>query len=208
MKYIKYLFLSLLLTLTLGVLTSCAPTQPPTDRQNICSIFRQYPKWYWTAEDVRTKWGLPISTLMAIMYQESRFSAIAKPPRKKLLWVIPWFRPTSASGYSQAVRQTWLTYKRDTGNTRANRNNFADAADFVGWYSNFASKKLGISKADAYRLYLAYHEGTGGYASGSYKRKQWLIDVSRGVQRRAWTFQMQLKACESSLPQKHWWNFW
>ncbi len=207
MKHIKYLSFLLLLTFTVGILTSCAPDRPPADRDNICSIFRQYPKWYWTAQDVRKKWGLPISTLMAIMHQESSFSAIAKPPRKKILWVIPWFRPTSASGYSQAVRDTWLGYKRSTGNTRANRNNFADAADFVGWYSNLASKKLGISKANAYEVYLAYHEGTGGYAAGTYKKKKWLIDVSRRLQRRAWTYRTQLEGCESSLPEKHWWSF-
>lgn len=206
MKQIKFITLILLLSFIAIDLSGCATT-PLTNKENICTIFQQRPKWYWEAQDVRNKWGLPISTLMAIMYQESNFGQQAKPPRQHILWVIPWFRPTSAYGYSQAVKDTWLNYKRATGNARANRKNFDDAADFIGWYSTLISQKLGISKADTYKIYLAYHEGTGGYARGSYKGKRWLINVSRSVQQRAWTFQSQLERCQSSLPNRHWWNF-
>lgn len=202
-RYSLLLLISFFMILTLS---SCA-TPPLRSRENICYIFKARPEWYWSAQDVQRRWGLPMPVLMSIIYQESNFIQHAKPPREHILWVIPWFRPTSAYGYSQAVRDTWLAYKRSTGNARANRNDFDDAADFIGWYTNLASQKLGIPKTDAYKIYLAYHEGTGGYARGTYRHKQWLIDVSRHVQQRAWTFESQLARCQASLPEKHWWNF-
>nr|WP_231124717.1 hypothetical protein [Piscirickettsia salmonis] len=76
---------------------------------------------------------------------------------------IPWSRPTSAYGYAQATDGTWATYQRSTGNSRSSRTDFADAIDFVGWYANRSYSRLGIAKNNAYSLYLAYHEGDGGY---------------------------------------------
>jgi len=42
---------------------------------------------------------------------------------------------------------------------------------------------LGIPKDNARLLYLAYHEGRGGYKKGSYKSKPWLLSVSSDVQK-------------------------
>ena len=188
-------------------LSSCT-TAPPNRIENICSIFRQYPDWYWSAKKVRSHWGIPISILMAIIYQESRFNATAKPPREKLLWIIPWFRPTSAYGYSQAVNNTWQRYKRDTGQSGASRDAFEDAADFIGWYANQAHIRVGISKTNTRAIYLAFHEGIGGYSRGTHLKKKWLLAVANKVEARAWVYNSQLIRCEASLPQKPWWRFW
>ncbi len=206
-QYLIYIFLILIVPLSIIGLSSCT-TKPPNNIENICKIFKQYPKWYWTAQKVQKKWVVPMSVLMAIMYQESRFRADAKPPRRKLLWIIPWFRPTSAYGYSQAVNATWAHYKRDTGHNGADRDAFADAANFIGWYATQARRRVGISRANAYQLYLIYHEGIGGYAKRTYRKKRWLINVAKKVQRRAWVYHKQLQRCKSSLPKDHWWRFW
>ena len=63
-------------------------------------------------------------------------------------------------------------------------------------------KKKIISRNDAYRLYLAYHEGHGGYNRGSYKSKQWLKDVAAKVNRRANTYKSQLQGCEQDLKKR------
>ena len=57
------------------------------------------------------------------------------------------------------------------------------------------AKKLGISKWDAGRQYLAYHEGHGGYARGSHNQKAWLLRVASEVGQRSEKYQMQLAAC-------------
>ncbi len=181
---------------------------PPRNNKNVCSIFKQYPSWYWDASKVRKRWGVPISVQMAIIYQESRFQATAKPARKKILWVIPWTRPTSAYGYSQAVDGTWKRYQKHTGKHGADRDTFSDAVDFIGWYASLVHRRLGISKRNARDLYLAYHEGLGGYSSGSYLKKQWLVRVANGVSTRAAIYRKQLLICEKKLPQKSWWRFW
>jgi hypothetical protein len=201
---ITIFFLILLGTITLSGCTKA----PPNNRKDICLIFRQYPEWYWDSQEVQKHWGVPISVLMAIIYQESRFNATAKPPREKLLWIIPWFRPTSAYGYSQAVNSTWKRYKSETKHTFVSRDAFGDAADFIGWFANQAHKRAGISKSNAYELYLAYHEGVGGYMRGTQFKKKWLLAVAKKVQRRAWIYRSQLSRCQASLPSKPWWRVW
>ena len=56
--------------------------------------------------------GSEPSTLMAIIRQESSFDPNAAPDREKILGIIPWKRPSSARGYSQAVDATWDQYKK------------------------------------------------------------------------------------------------
>ncbi len=197
-----------LVALLFSVLSGCVDA-PPKNKNNICSVFRQYPHWYWSARESRKQWGVPISVMMAFMYQESRFNATALPPRDKIFWIIPWFtRVSSSYGYTQAVDGTWAAYKRDTGARGADRDAFEDAVDFVGWYGWKAHKRAGISRNNAYSLYLAYHEGIGGYMRDTYRKKRWLIGVARKVQSRARMYKRQLIRCESSLPTKPWWYLW
>jgi hypothetical protein len=44
-------------------------------------------------------------------------------------------------------------------------------------------------------LYLAYHEGYGGYKRGSFKDKDWLKDTARKVKYNAVRYKRQLKNC-------------
>jgi hypothetical protein len=138
---------------------------------------------------------------MSFVHQESSFKADAKPEREKLLGFIPWFRPSSAAGYSQALTKTWEDYKDETGNTRASRKNFNDSADFIGWYASKGYYQ-GFDQADARSLYLAYHEGYGGFKKKSYRQKQWLIKVADKVQDRSTKYQKQYWGCAKELKKK------
>ena len=171
-----------------------------------CAIFEDKSGWYKSAHKSYKKWGVPIHVQLAIIYQESRFVHNAKPPRRKLLWVIPWKRLSSAYGYGQAQDATWDWYRKDTGRRWADRDEFADVVDFIGWYGNKSLEKCGIARDDAYNQYLAYHEGQGGYNRKSYRRKAWLLKVARNVERRAREYRAQLARCESQLD-RGWWIF-
>ena len=87
---------------------------------------------------------------------------------------------------------------------RADRDEFADAVDFVGWYNHESSKILGLTTDDADRLYLAYHEGAGGYRRGSYRKKPGLLTIARRVDQRATRYASQLSTCREAL-EKPWW---
>jgi hypothetical protein len=195
----------LLLLLCCAVLLSGCTASQPKDVNDICAMFKEKDDWYDDAADASDEWGSPIPVMMAIMYQESRFQPKAKPPRKKILGFIPGPRPSSAYGYSQAKKSTWKDYKRSAGRYGSDRDDFADAVDFVGWYNYQSYKRSGISRKDTYRLYLAYHEGHGGYNRGTYRKKKWLTDVARKVERKASTYQQQLAGCEKDL--KRGWFF-
>jgi len=182
------------------VLVACT-TSPPTHINNACAIFKEKPKWYKAAAKSRERWGTPIGVQMAIIYQESRYQADAKPPRKRFLG-IPTFRPSDAYGYGQAKDATWAWYQKQTGRHGADRDDFADAVDFIGWYTNYSQKKLGISKWDGKNQYLAYHEGHGGYARKTYLKKAWLLKVAAGVGQRGQRYNQQLKNCEPELKEE------
>lgn len=179
---------------------------PPANTENVCKIFKQYPSWYKEAKATQRRWGVPIAVQMAIIHQESRFNGKALPPRQKLLWIIPWKRPSTAYGYTQALKSTWENYKKKRGGMFVSRNDFGDAVDFIGWYAYQARKRAGISPTNAEQLYLAYHEGVGGFIRKTYLKKKWLVAVAKKVNQRAHTFQYQLKGCEKRLNRKSWYN--
>jgi len=168
---------------------------PPRDVNNICHIFKQYPRWHVDVLDAERRWHVPVAVQMAIIHQESKFDATAEPPRTKLLWFIPWTRPSTAYGYAQALRSTWALYKKSNGGFWASRNDFADGVDFIGWYANQAHRRAGIPRDNAYALYLAYHEGITGYQRKTYLQKKWLIPVAHKVAARAQIYQAQLARC-------------
>ncbi len=179
-------------------LTGCAAA-PPRNLDDICSIFREKPAWYREAKDSYRKWRVPISVMMAIIYQESRFQADVRPPRTKLLGFIPWTRPSTSYGYAQALETTWNIYMQNTGNRGADRDDFGDVMDFIGWYCDRSHRKCYISKQDAYNLYLAYHEGQDGFNARTYRGKGWLINVAREVKNRAVLYSAQLSGCRQEL---------
>jgi len=188
-----------------ALLLSCS-NSPPQNIRNSCDIFTEKDDWYGSAQDSYEKWGVPIHVQLAIIYQESRFVHDAKPPRTKLLWVIPWTRMSSAYGYGQIKDGTWDWYRKSTGNRWADRDDFEDVVDFIGWYGSVSHSKLGISKWDAFNQYLAYHEGHGGYKRKTFNNKQWLIKVAKKVDARSKEYSAQLKRCEDSLD-RGWWIF-
>jgi hypothetical protein len=198
--------LSIVFAIT-SLMAGCG-TAIPTRQHNICAIFKQYPKWYWEARDSQIKWGIPVSTQMAIIKQESSFRKDARPPRKWVLGIIPGDRPTTAYGFSQALNGTWQHYQEETGATTAKRDQFGDATDFIGWYARRAKREAHISSSNAYELYLAYHEGIAGYKRKSYLKKPWLIRVARKVQLNKITYAKQLRYCKQDIPQPNIWNLW
>ena len=196
---IKYLKVSLIFLLGL-TLQSCMAT-PPKNPDNICLIFEEKKSWYKAAMKSEKRWKIPPYVLMSFVYQESSFQSDAKPERTKLLWVIPWKRKSTAVGYSQALNMTWKDYKEETGNTGANRKDFKDSADFIGWYASKGYYQ-GFDRLDARSLYLAYHEGYGGFKKKTYRKKSWLIKVADRVQTRSTKYQQQYWGCAKELKKK------
>lgn len=186
-----------IISLVFLLFLSACTTTPPKNINNACSIFTEQDDWYGYAEASYKKWGVPIPTILAIIHQESRFVADAQPPRPWVLRVIPWFRSSSAYGYAQAQDGTWQDYlKNDKSYWSADRDDFADASDFIGWYCSISHKRLGIPLWDVNKLYLAYHEGHGGYKRKSYLKKPWLVKIAKKVAKKAWQYRSQMAKCK------------
>jgi len=188
--------------LVCGLLGCAAAT--PRNIDDGCAMFANNRSWYRAASRAEKRWHVPISVQLAIVYQESRFQARARAPRRKFLWVLPGPRPSTAYGYTQALTVTWKEYIRATGNRGADRDDFGDAVDFIGWYADRSHRRLGIAKNDAYRVYLAYHEGDGGFERRSYAGKPWLLRVASKVRTHEMHYRRQLESCRGRLEQPWW----
>ena len=172
----------------------------PKNTANSCSIFSEKYFWYKHAKKTEKKWGTPVYLQLAIIKMESDFDWLAKPQRQKIFKVIPYKRPSSSFGYSQAVKGTWKQYKDETGNKFASRARFKDSVDFIGWYTNKTKSILKIPLDDCFRQYLAYLEGWGGY--NNYKKNQKVILLANKVENNSNRYKKQLNECKNSLSTK------
>ncbi len=183
---------------------SCA-SAPPTDQGNICSVLEQNPAWYDYARASESTWGTPIHIQMAFVRHESSYRSDARPPRKWFLF-IPLGRPSSAKGFAQAQDPVWSEYEAERGSLFRSRSDMEDALDFIGWYNHKTWKHLKIPKTDARRLYLAYHEGRGGYRRGTWKKKPKLLRTVSRVVETAGTYKAQLARCASQFRCDSWYQ--
>ena len=185
-KFIIFLFI---------FLSGCSSI--PSTTVNSCVIFDERYFWYKHTKKVEQKWGTPIYIQLAIIKIESNFDWLAKPPRKKIFKIIPSKRPSSSFGYSQAVKGTWEQYKKETGNKLATRMRFKDSVDFIGWYTNKTETILKIPKKNAFKQYIAYHEGWGNFKN--YKKNEKVIKLAKKVKKQSDIYKKQLLNCRKSL---------
>tara|TARA_E500000331_G_scaffold227510_1_gene217750 strand:+ start:40 stop:657 length:618 start_codon:yes stop_codon:yes gene_type:complete len=186
----KYFFILFLLFI-------CSCSSIPKNTSNSCAIFNEKYLWYKHAKKTELKWGTPIYVQLAIIKMESDFDWLAKPGRQKIFKIIPYKRPSSSFGYSQAVKGTWEQYKKETGNKLATRVRFKDSVDFIGWYTNKTTSILKISKKDTFRQYLAYHEGWGAYKY--YRNNPKVILLAKKVKKQSDKYRSQLRKCQKRL---------
>ena len=197
----KILNSNLILFIIFLFLYSCSTT--PKYPTNACKVFGQNSLWYKYAKKSSETYGAPIHIILAFVNKESGFNRWAKPKRTKLFKIVPYKRPSSSFGYSQAVNKTWELYKKETGNTLALRTRFKDSVMFIGWYMNKTKKINKIPLNDSYRQYLNYYLGWGNYAKKTYKTDKKAILYAKKVQKQSKIYKSQLKECQESLNKKY-----
>ena len=178
-------------------LSACSSV--PKYPQNACKIFSENYLWYKSAKKSSDTYGAPIYTILAFVNKESGFNRWAKPKRQKLFKVVPYKRPSSSFGYSQAVKKTWELYKTETNNPLALRTRFKDSVMFIGWYMKKTSKINKVPLNDPYRQYLNYYLGWGAYAKKTYKTDKRSILFAKKVEKQSKIYKSQLRECQESL---------
>lgn len=167
----------------------------PRDLDNACSIVSERPEYLRAFRAAERKYGVPVPSMMAIIYQESKFIGDNRPPHRYALGVIPVGRQSSALGYSQALDGTWEEYQDEQGGRFARRDKISDAADFMGWYMNLTVEETGVPITDTRNQYLAYHDGRTGFLRGTWRSKSWLVRIAGEVEARAVMYDQQLRSC-------------
>ena len=185
----------------------CGGPPPPERQGDICAIFDEYPEWFDYATASAGEWGTPVPILLAFVRHESSFRADVRPPRE-WFWFIPLGRPSSAVGYAQALDPVWGEYQQERGSWFRSRSDMEDALDFIGWYNHGTWRQLGIARNDAYNLYLAYHEGRGGYRRGTWRDKPQVREVAGRVANTANLYASQLASCKARFQCDSWFDIW
>ena len=171
------------LGLSLGSLAGAKPAHSASNVENACKLMQERAGWYRSASAVSQKWQVPVPSLLAIIRHESRFKATAAAPQ------------SSAYGFAQALDGTWDRYQKVSNAEDADRTNFADSIDFIGWYMTETRKRAGVPADDMANHYLAYHEGIAGFRSARWREKPRLIHIAQKVAQTAGTYGQQLENC-------------
>jgi hypothetical protein len=192
------------------LVSGCAGARPQ-EPHNLCSVFRDRNDWYQAARDSYRRWGVPVSTQLAVIHRESSFRSDARPPRHWYLGFIPGARASTAYGYGQVLDATWDRYRTATDNRWADRDDFADVTDFIGWYGHLGQKRYGIPKRDAAAFYASYHVGHVGYRRGLHRGNATASRAVRDVRNRASLYAEQYRICKAALDDSvdgtSWWPF-
>ncbi len=186
--------------LAVAAVSACSSSGPkdvrPSNVADLCAIYRDNPHWATAAAQAEARWSAPQEVKMAIIWRESTFRGDARPPYRTVMGVPTGRRLSSAFGFPQAIDGTWEWYQRETGARRADRTNFTDSVDFVGWYVAKTRSSNGIPAHDAFNQYLAYHEGHAGYRNGSWRRKPEVQRAAAQVAQQAERYRQQRARCQ------------
>jgi len=182
-------------------LVSCSSV--PKYPQDACKIFGEKYFYLKYSRDASKKWGVPISSILAVVNKESGFRRFAKPKRTKLFKIIPYRRPSSSLGFSQAVEKTWDLYKKENNKPVALRISFKNSSDFIGWYFWKTNKINKISFTDTRNMYLNYYLGWTAYKQKVYQTDKKAIIFAKSVEKQAKIYKSQLKECKSILKKSY-----
>ena len=199
-KILNKIKIKLLYFFVFSLLASC--NSIPKNTENACSIFSERYLWYKSVKKSSEKYGAPVHIILAFVNKESGFDRRARPPRTKIFKIIPYKRPSSSFGYSQAVKKTWELYKTETNSPLALRTRWRDSVFFISWYISKTNKINKIPLNDAYRQYLNYYLGWGNYAKKVYKTDKKAIIFAKSVQKQSRIYKSQLRECQKSLNRK------
>ena len=199
-KILNKIKIKLLYFVILSLLVSC--NSIPKNTGNACSIFSEHYFWYKYIKNSSEKYNVPVHIILAFVNKESGFNRYARPERTKLFKIIPYKRPSSSLGYSQAVKKTWEQYKNETNNPLALRTRFKDSVMFIGWYISKTHKINKIPLNDSYRQYLNYYLGWGNYANKTYQSDKKAIIFAKSVKKQSNIYRNQLKECQKNLDKK------
>jgi len=182
-------------------LTACSSV--PKYPQNACKIFSEKYFYLKYSRAASKKWGVPISSILAVINKESGFQRFAKPKRKRIFKIIPYRRPSSSFGFSQAVNKTWELYKSENKKPTALRISFKNSSDFIGWYFWKTNKINKISFTDTRNMYLNYYLGWGAYKNKAYQKDKKSIIFAKSVEKQAKIYKNQIQECKSILKKNY-----
>lgn len=122
--------------------------EAPPPANETCALIASHKGWTEALANAEARWETPAAALLAVVRQESNFEV---PDRNN--------QPLAPYGYAQADSRTWSAYRTAVKRPRADRANFTDAVDFIGWYFAATRARTGAKYSDVTTHYLAYSRG-------------------------------------------------
>ena len=137
----------------------------------------------------------------------------------RVIGAMPGRRANGSGSYRSAVRLLPRVMRRHRIRSGTNTKRSGDVCSAAAatwkmpWTSSAGTnhrtrRQLGIPLTDAQRLYLAYHEGQGGYRRGTWMDKPKVQRAARRVAATSDRYRAQLARCESSFRCDSWYQVW
>ena len=161
---------------------------------NACLILKQNPDWHRALYRTQLVYRISIPVQLAFVRHESSFNHKARPVNNKKKWFIFNSYKSTAYGFAQVLNGTWDEFQTTFKNKKLKRTNFGHSVEFIGWY-NRKHINSGLDGNNISHLYLAYHEGLGGYKKKTYINKPCLVDYSNSVQKTSIKYSNQISSC-------------
>ena len=150
--------------------------------ESVCTIIKQHPDWLKSAKAVSKQYGVPVSVQLAIIKEESNFQGDAQNAH------------STATGFAQVLNKSWAVFEKATHQHRS-RSNFDAAVTYIGWYAAQVEHRTDINPNNAYKLYLAYHEGIGGYHHLQKHPKPQVTALAKQVAQNAKLYSQKIISC-------------
>ena len=196
-------FLKLLVVST--SLSGCYLPINESNKDNACLYLYENPYISHGIQSV-TKDPKMQALILSIIKHESNNKANARPIKSWLIKsYIPWAYYSSARGYAQSTKSTWMDFKKTKNNHNAQRHSYYNNVAFIDWYIRTKGEIL-PNHNYFYEAYFLYHDGRKGYHQNRFQRASAMENYSKKVANTAKKNQTQIETCKKSIQWQTQWD--
>ena len=196
-------FLKLLTIST--ILSGCYLPINEAQKDNVCTYLYGNPYISHSIQSVTDDPKMQALTL-AIIKHESNNKANARPIKTWLIKpYIPWEYYSSARGYAQGTKPTWLDFQNTHKSHTTQRHSYYNNVVFINWYIRTKGNQLPTHNY-FYEAYFLYHDGSKGYHKNMFKRSNNMKNYTQKVANSAKKNQAVLENCKKIIQWQTQWE--
>ena len=188
-----------------STLSGCYLPINETQKDNACRYLYENPYISHSIESISQDTRMQ-ALILAIIEHESSNKANARPVKTWLIKpYIPWEYYSSAKGYAQSTKPTWIDFNNTQKNHTTQRHSYYNNVAFINWYMTTKGTLL-LDQNYFYEAYFLYHDGCKGYHRNIFKRSINMKNYALKVANTAKKNQQDLETCKKHITWQTQWD--